>query len=218
MISHSHKAIYFHIGKTAGTSVEKLLDNQKRDYKVADYETFFGYDNNHHLYLQHASASFMRDNMDKDIFNNYYKFTIVRNPYERLVSVYHYLIDQHTKRFGSFENYIKKLPEMLSKPNIHKGAHHLPQSSYTHIDEQPVCDYIAHFENLPSSLDPVVSQLSLNAKLGTHNKGRFYDWNVKPVPDYFTSEMINIITDLFQMDFENFGYSLDPTQRETVQK
>ena len=217
MISHPLKAIYFHIGKAAGTSVEKLLDNKKRDHKVADYDDFYGYDRDHNIYLQHASAAFMRDNVDRNIFDNYYKFSVVRNPYERLVSVYHYLIDQHTKEFGSFEGYINTLPNLVSQSNLLKGSHHIAQSCYTHIEGQQICDYIAHFENLPNSLNPVTSKLNLKTELGKHNVGRFYNWQVKPVPSYYTKEMINIVIELFKADFESYGYSLDPNVRHSEQ-
>ncbi len=213
MISHSLKTIFFHIGKAAGSSVEKLLDENRYDSNIPNYEVFFGYEPSENIYLQHASASFIYENLENEIFNSYYKFAVVRNPYERLVSVYHYLIDQHTKRFGSFEAYINELPKMLSNNSLKNGSHHLAQISYTHINNELICDHIAHFESLPESIQPVIDKLNLAKGLGKYNVGRYYNWQTKPVSDYYTDEMIDIVTTLFADDFSNFAYSKDPRRR-----
>ncbi len=213
MIVHNLKVIYFHIGKTAGTSVEKLLDNQIRNPNIADYDSFFGFDKKHNIFLQHASAEFVKNHVSNDIFDHYYKFSVVRNPFERLVSVFFYLIDQNTERFGDFDSFIHALPELNSHNNYRKGSHFISQTQYTHLDGNNICDHIAHFEYLPQSLDQVCHDLKINNVLGHHNKDPNKKWKQVAIHEYFNKHTIKIVCDLFEQDFINFGYSFDPTNK-----
>lgn len=68
MISHQHKVIFIHIPKCAGRSISEAF-NQPFDHYTASY-----YQTKH-----------------PDWWNEYTVFTTVRNPYQRLVSMYHYI-------------------------------------------------------------------------------------------------------------------------------
>jgi hypothetical protein len=67
MISHDHKLVFIHIPKCAGRSVSTIF-NQRFDHFTAEY--YF----DEYPYAQ-----------------SYDWFTIVRNPYDRLVSIYNYV-------------------------------------------------------------------------------------------------------------------------------
>jgi hypothetical protein len=68
MISHRHKLIFIHIPKCAGRSISHALQEEFDHYTAFYYQT-----------------------KQADYWNNYTVFTTVRNPYERLVSMYHYI-------------------------------------------------------------------------------------------------------------------------------
>ena len=207
MIFHKHKAIYFHIAKTAGTAVEKLLVPEARDAYVMDLEQFFGFDRKNNMFLQHATAQFMYERIDKAIFEDYFKFTIVRNPFVRCLSVYHYTYDANLKRFGSFESFIQELPRLVSDQAAHKGSHHSSQTMHTHIDGVQVCDHICHFEALPTSFNPIRKKLGIVAPLAKHNTRRWFPWGDKPVEEFYTPETIEIVQEVYADDFKNFSYS-----------
>lgn len=73
MISHDHKLFFIHIPKCGGRSVCNVF-NQRFDHFTAFY------------YSMHY----------KHYWNKYERFSIVRNPYARLVSMYHY-IQEHRR-------------------------------------------------------------------------------------------------------------------------
>ena len=73
MISHKHKCIFIHIPRTGGTSIEKALT--EADWWKVDKKT-------KHLDCKTAK------NLYKDNWNEYFKFTIVRNPWDWMVSLF----------------------------------------------------------------------------------------------------------------------------------
>ena len=216
MIFSEHKAIFFHIGKTAGFAVEQLLCPGDRDASVADLQKLFGYDRSRRIYLQHASAAVTREMAGEKIFTEYYTFTVVRNPYARLVSVYYYLIDLHRKRYGSFENYINALPQILEDKALFNGSHHIPQTCYTHINGCPVCDAIVYFEHLPESLDPIRQRLHIDAPLEKLNVIHRPQRPTKPPAEIYTPKMVETVQQVFKEEFELLGYSPNPECTEPL--
>ena len=69
MIHHDFRFIYIHIPKTAGNSVNRVFG--------------IGWDN--HKDLQRYAAE-----LPSETLAGYYKFAIVRNPWERILSDYNY--------------------------------------------------------------------------------------------------------------------------------
>ncbi|MDH3693114.1 MAG: sulfotransferase family protein [Gammaproteobacteria bacterium] len=210
MVFHEHKCIYFHIGKTAGVSVERWLRDERRDARIADHTSMFGWDAQEGVYLQHATPKVIQRKVGQDTFDSYYKFTVVRNPFARLVSVYYYLYDQHVKQFGTFENYVESLPSLVTAKACERGSHHIPQVNYTQIDGENICDHIAHFETLPDSLNPVRQQLDLAIPLPKHNVYRHKARTNLSIGSYYTPSMLGIVLQIYSRDFEAFGYSNDP--------
>lgn len=69
MITHDYKLIFIHVPKCAGRSINDVF-NQRFDHFTARY-----YEKEY-----------------ADQWKKYTKFTIVRNPFDRLVSIYTYMM------------------------------------------------------------------------------------------------------------------------------
>ena len=83
-LSHRYKAIFIHIPKTAGTSIYTVLSipqNEKHFYTAAHKIPSH----------QHLTPTQLKPKIPGPIWNNYFKFTVVRNPFDRVVSDYRYL-------------------------------------------------------------------------------------------------------------------------------
>ena len=92
MISHTHKCIFVHIPRTAGSSVEAILWPDLR--KESDLWMGFvsKYRNKYQTGgLQHLQASQIIREVGEDIFSHYFKFSIVRNPWDKAVSQFTYM-------------------------------------------------------------------------------------------------------------------------------
>ena len=79
LVSHKHKFIFIHVPTTGGSSIRKALssfrDEERRMHK------HYPLDENIKLY---SDIAWQGD------LNDYYKFTIVRNPWHRLLSIWRY--------------------------------------------------------------------------------------------------------------------------------
>ena len=74
--SHKYKLIFFHIPKCAGVSVRRAIGIDKTKHKFP------------HTNVSTALAIDVKYSTDDEIYNRYHKFTIIRNPFERMVSLY----------------------------------------------------------------------------------------------------------------------------------
>lgn len=87
MISHQHKIIYIHIPKCAGRSICDALQQPFDHYTASYYHSEF-----------------------PQFWNDYTVFSTVRNPYQRLVSMYHYIKNEPYHEAHAITNFGNMLP------------------------------------------------------------------------------------------------------------
>jgi hypothetical protein len=210
MIFREYPALFFHIPKTAGVSVELWLGGEyPADLLALDYERLFGWDANSGYPLQYATPDIIRDIIGAELFERCYRFTVVRNPYARAVFSYHYQYDDFAPQFGSFEQYVLRLPELIRQRPGCKNAHFHPQVRYTQLDGAPCCHDIARFEDLPDSLKPVAKRLGVSLPLPFANVYRHPSRGYRPVSSFYTPETARALAEVYAEDFEAFGYSTE---------
>ena len=165
------------------------------------------------FYQDHATFyDFQR--IDREKFDKYFKFTIVRNPWDRAVSCYHYLMEGGNRKeedlylqtlfkseYNTFEKFVL---HYLDKDKIHEHLLFRPQYLYV-FDVKGECqvDFIGKYENLENDIDYVLKKLGISSKLTHHNKsGR------KQYQHYYQDrDLIEKIADLYRKDVEIFDYS-----------
>lgn len=180
-INHDLKCIYFHIPKTGGLYIEKILEkcyNFQTYYFTADnhldyleksnfekeyiFKEFKGFLNirtkgMYRYYINSKNFNYISD-MNDEKWKSYKKFTFTRNPYDRCVSAYKYL-----------KLYEKNIPleDCLSNVSILNDYEfvHLIISQYNHIinnNDFIEFDYIGKFENLNEELINILLKLGIN--------------------------------------------------------
>jgi hypothetical protein len=206
LIFHKHKAIFFHAGKTAGTSIEKMvMPNHKLSPHEENRDLMFGTDKELKIFLQHATCKTTKDVVPQPIFEDYFKFSVVRNPFSRAVSCYYYLLKQHRRKYGEFSDFVQALPELSKRPRLQRGSHYICQTHYTHIDGEQVVDYIGRFENLGDVEARLNRQWNTEYRLPRKNS-RKKPGRPEDISELYDEESMSIIRATYKDDFETFGY------------
>ncbi|MEA5467103.1 sulfotransferase family 2 domain-containing protein [Leptothoe sp. PORK10 BA2] len=95
-ISNSQKFVFVHLHKCGGTSIERALDKEMQWNDVMLGSTKYGerlqksYQKKFGIY-KHSSAAEIKAMMGDEVWREYFTFTVVRHPIDRMVSFYEYL-------------------------------------------------------------------------------------------------------------------------------
>ena len=130
------KAIFIHIPKTGGNSIQKaLFENPSVHVRWSDYY-----------------------NKNSEKFYRFFKFAVVRNPWDRLVSAFFYLknggmnnedkqwADENIQCFETFEEFVFG---WLNKKNVYTWMHFIPQTYWIcDHNKRIMIDYIARLETM----------------------------------------------------------------------
>jgi hypothetical protein len=189
-----HQCIFIHIPKVAGSSIENALwgTRGRAGHKTA---------------LEYKKA-------DQKLFQKYFSFAFVRNPYDRFVSAYEYLIrggrnrydkawaEENLKCYPSFSSFVLALQDEKVKKKTLNWSHFKPQYRFV-CDENGsvIADYIGRYETLEKSFDYVTIKLKIDANLPHENA---IDRQV--FSDYYTEETKSIVRNIYHKDFELFSY------------
>ncbi|MBN2374681.1 sulfotransferase family 2 domain-containing protein [bacterium] len=202
-LDEKNRILFIHIPKTAGTTIETILD-------IKENQRLWGYCKLTKSYKQHYTYDDIINYTDINP-EKYFTFTFVRNPYDRLISVYlqknNKSCDKELlKTIGeySFIDFVRyKLPLILEKNNFEgSNLHFRPQ--YDFVKEYKM-DFIGRFENLESDFNYVAEKLKINKRFNRSvnpngNKNR-REWEF-----YYTEETKRYVRRLYYNDFEKFAY------------
>jgi len=106
-------------------------------------------------HCNHIQSNIIKDKFP-DIFDNYFKFCVVRNPYDRIVSRYYWgILTNEISKDISFENYLEN--QSINKIN------HMNDDWYYRctLDNKPICDFYIRFDNLLPDIQKVFDKLSI---------------------------------------------------------
>lgn len=206
-ISHDLKTIFIHIPKNAGESIERSLGMYGGNLQ----QNFFGVVNNRHV-LQHLTANELRSRRQfSEIWHEYFKFAVVRNPWSKAVSEYNWYL-----RYGPiipFYEWINSLENRIKINNsIHtwEVGHNIEQFKFIYDNKDDlIIDKIIRFENLDSSFTSLCSEKHWDVEL---IKASTTASNIDiPFYEYYDEESALKISKIYARDIQKFGYSIEET-------
>jgi hypothetical protein len=205
LISDSHQFIFVHIRKAAGSSIRDTLEPlsliKPEDTWSKIKSRFLRWEKDYKKYAfrQHDSITVAKRLMPPELFESYFKFAFVRNPWDRLVSEYEFIRrrpdhGRHSKvmKMG-FEKYIIYQSKRFDAHQINMLADK---------DGNLLMDFIGKFENLHDDWNRITDKLGIENKELTHRKKA----GIKDYNSYYTDESRALVSELWKRDIEAFGY------------
>jgi hypothetical protein len=186
------KSIFIHIPKAAGTSIARAIYGMNVGHrKVLDY---------------HA--------VSRKEFEQYFSFSFVRNPWDRVVSAYNFV-----KQGGT--QYVQPLPNPIYQSNIFATfesfvTEWLPYADLTKedvvfapqywyvIDKKGdiAINFIGKIETLADDIALLEQRLNITIEIQQLNKSS----RVKNYRDYYNEQTQQIVADIYKKDIELFNY------------
>lgn len=201
MISFQKRFLFVHIPKTAGNSIQSALRGYSEDEIVAlrkeqDGVERFGLRNPKYKIKKHSTLADYRVALGERQFAELYKFTCVRNPWDRIVS-YYFTPTQNTAAWDR-----EKFRKVIVKA--------LPVADYLRLNERDNdpfgnVDYIMRFENLADDFRGVCAALDISPTiLPQYNRS-----NREHYSKYYDNDLRELVRVRFAAEIERFGYAFE---------
>ncbi|WP_298636793.1 sulfotransferase family 2 domain-containing protein [uncultured Umboniibacter sp.] len=205
-VSRELGAVFIHIPKCAGTSIESAL-GMHGDVQTVGVTRYTNQESNYeHLFgngLQHMPAQDVRAYLTDTVYDKLFSFSFVRNPWDRLIA---HLAWRNGKwaeakaldiaEVGQF------IDELESKPTMLLKGHLAPQysfltDSFGNID----CDFIGSYELLNQDWDLVCDILKIKAALPKRMAS-----NRQHYTTYYTDDEAERVAKIYEKDIKIFDY------------
>jgi hypothetical protein len=176
-----------HIGKTGGSSIEHRF-GRRMDAPVKEGHYFWG---------KHWKPQKIKKEWGEDRWNEYFKFSFVRNPWDRMVSMFFFrrdyrkMISIHT----DFEEFTRRFLQQ--------------RSNWKQIAWFQGCldefDFIGRFERLNEDYEYICNQIGAEPTPLPH----LLKTDHEHYTEYYTDELRDLVGDAFKEDVETFGYEFE---------
>lgn len=209
MISHQLKFIFVHINKNGGTSLHQELQQyyDPHEWSVAERGL-------KHQYIEWYTDYYKRP--------DYFKFTIVRNPWSRVVSIYNNRRERGIKgphQDMNFSEYVEWLGnkdfnrEITTRPDNGWGlaGSRIPDwdglqlNWITDSNGEILVDYIGKLEEYQKSFNYICNKIGIKPTELPHLHRSKHEHYTK----YYTTDTLRVIAEKYARDIEAFGYEFE---------
>jgi hypothetical protein len=202
LISVAHKFLFVHIPKTAGNSIQNVLRAYSEDKIVSlaphqDGVERFEVRSDTYAIHKHSTLRDYRAQLGDADFRRMFKFTSVRNPWDRMVSFYFSAhrgaVEWNRKRF---EEMIQRAPSVAASVSLDMES---DSGSFGNMD------YFIRYENLNDDFKSACELIGIPWEpLSIRNKSPRQPYSV-----YYDEELIDAVRQKFAAEIEYFGYTFE---------
>ena len=176
--------IFIHINKTAGSSIEKALN----------------------IPLEHKTAQEKIQEVGRQRWDKKLTFAVVRNPWDKVVSHYHYRVKTDQTGLGDqhidFKEWVERSYGNQELTYYNNPKMFMPQLSWiTDSDGNILVDEILRFENLNEDFIRLTQMLGRELSLPHVKKSKRGSYH-----DYYDEQTIAIVEKWFSSDINAFDY------------
>lgn len=187
------RTIFVHTPKAAGTSIAlSIFGELPYHHTVQDYYVIFG----------------------RSTFDEYFTFTFVRNPWDRVFSAYNYLTkggwdekdkawsERHLSKYRDFGDFVRR---GLARREVQRFMHFRPQHEF-------VCDrrgavavnFVGYFESVGHDFRKICDHIGIEATLAHVNESSTRDYRMA-----YDDDTRAVVAGIYERDIHLFGYSFD---------
>jgi hypothetical protein len=134
-------------------------------------------------------------------FDQYFKFGFVRNPWDRVVSLYERTEPLQMKDKMTFDQFVDWI-EYSSSTCIHSSPHRYQLDWFVDGSGNLLADFIGRFEKLETDWATIAGKLGITETL-PHKRA---NPRARPYTDYYNARTREIIAGKFKVDIDYFGY------------
>ena len=210
MLSIKNKFLFIHIPKTGGNSIQKSLVDYSEDeivvkLPVQDGINRFAISSKYDV-KKHSTLLEYKNKIDADLYSQIYKFSVIRNPWDRVVSLYFHSYRTWNKK--KFTQTIKDAHKMRDFIRLEKPAQGLAGYFKQGIDSSPLdqdIDFLIHFENIDEDFKTVCEKLNIPYRqLSTLNQSKRSEYT-----NYYDNSSRKLVEKLYadEIDFGKYTYA-----------
>jgi len=234
LISHRKRFIYTKTAKTAGTSVECYFEpyclpegssGLRQDQNECVTEAgIIGYrgprtEAKNRRWRNHMSAAEIRNEIGDSIWQSYFKFCVIRDPFDKLVSAFYFRERQKEKTASLHRRFLRFSFKPMSRDCdgaadvvarfrhwVRNGGSVIDRNTYV-IDGQICVDYFIRFEQLSDGIRHICERLDIPfepAKIPRLKSG--IRSGEIPLHAYYDAETVEIVKTTYKFEIETFGY------------
>jgi hypothetical protein len=219
LLSHVHRFIYTKTVKTAGTSVEIYFEDACippesdiiRGHHIEETVTpagvigYRGGDPSGRTWYNHMPAKEIRELTGHAIWNDYYKFCVVRNPFDKVVSLWWFIVNSKHEYPYRQEGF-SKIKSDFSRWCIDHASDAIDRDKYMIEDEVEV-NFFIKYESLLDDLRSVCRHVRYPfrpERLGKYKSDRRAIR--QPFSEYYDRQTIAAVEAVFGWELDYFGY------------
>jgi hypothetical protein len=226
LCSHTKKFIYIKTKKTASTSVEVLLEPfcldsprpaQEHGDMVVNTSGIIGYRGKNWKgkpFYNHMPAADILAQLGSEVFWSYKKICIVRNPFDKAVSMFWFLLPHQARQallsapFDAVRSAFRQFIRSEHTKFDQSASNNCCDWYIYTIDDRVVIDVVLRYETLASDLEVFFSGLGVQFDTGGLS---FYKSGFRVrrehFSEYYDAEALAIAQNLFRKEINHFNYA-----------
>lgn len=213
--SPGRKYIFVHAPKTGGTSLALMLEERamKDDILIGDTPKALkrrgkvkGIKTTGRLW-KHSMLTDLYGLIPQEHMNDFFVFTLVRNPWDRMVSYYHWLQTQEFDHPAVTAAKVMAFEPFLRNPLVIKAIQKNPYLRYvTDKDGVMRAKHFIRLEHLEEDLGALEAHLDLSFKALHHANASARG---KDYRSYYDAALVDHVATACAVDIQRFGYTFE---------